>query len=66
MRFAINFIRMRDQDGEGLERQSIEGAFQVVGLKVMAVVDADDPEALPVPPYRTRVVYQEGNALVLQ
>jgi len=49
-----------------LERQPAESAFQVVGLKIVAVVGADDPYALPSPLDRTGVVYKKANAQVLQ
>ena len=65
-RLFVNFIRVRDQDGESLERQSAESAFQVVGLKIVAVVGADDPYALPIPFNCKGVVYKKGNPQFLQ
>ena len=48
-----------------MERQSTEGALQVVGPEVVAVVDANDPYALPTPLDLTGVVYKKGNPVSL-
>src|SRR5208337_23082 len=65
-RLFVNFIRVRNQYGEGLERQPAESAFQVVGLKIVAVVNADDPYALPSPFNHKGVVYKKANPQILQ
>ena len=54
---------MRDEDGESHWQQSTEGALEVLGLKVVAVVDACDPYALAIPLNFTGVVYKKRNPM---